>query len=64
MRTQFEQLNVFAYYSIINVFLDMIIWCLGPFVDNSREYNVPRLYLAVATRKLCRAWLSRRGVIS
>ena len=64
MRSDFEELNVFAYYSIANVFLDCVIWCLGPFVNDSREYSVPRLYLAAATRRLCRIWLERRGLIS
>ncbi len=64
MRSDFEELNIYAYYSVANVFLDFVIWCLGPIVNDSREYSLPRLYLAEVTRRLCRLWLSRRGVIS
>lgn len=64
MRQEFEEFNVFVYYTSANLFLDAVLWCLGPYVDDAREYAWPRLYLAVATRKLCRFWLRRRGVIT
>jgi len=63
MRTEFEEFNLFVYYSTLGVFLDTIIWCLGPLVDDTREYGLFRLYLAALTRKLCRGWLHYRGVI-
>ena len=63
MHSDFEELNLVAYYSVVNRFLDLVIWCLGPLVDDSREYGLPRLYLAAATRKLCAIWIERRGLI-
>jgi len=64
VQTQFEQLNAHAYYTIVGVFLDLVIWCLGPLVDDQRDYSRVRFYLAALTCKLCRAWLLRRGVIT
>ena len=64
MHTDFEEFNLCVYYGLANLFLDLVIWCLGPYADDSREYGLPRLYLATATRKLCRVWLQHRGLIS
>jgi hypothetical protein len=61
MQDVFREFNVFVYCSVISAFLDVVLWCLGPFVDNSREYAYPRLVLAVFTRKACRVWLRTRG---
>jgi hypothetical protein len=60
MHSDFEQFNLFAYHSLVNAFLDLVIWCLGPYVDDSREYGLPRKYLAVVTRRLCGIWLANR----
>lgn len=57
----FREFNVFVYCTIVNAILDVVLWCLGPYVDDSRKYAVARLYLAVVTRKACRAWLRARG---
>ena len=54
-----EELNLLAYNSLRGWVFDAIIWCLGPFVDDSREYGRIRCYLALATRSLCRAWFVR-----
>lgn len=64
MQTQFEQFNTHLYYTVIGVFLDVVIWCLGPLVDEERDYARPRLYLAAITRHLCRRALLRRGLIT
>jgi hypothetical protein len=56
MYSQFEELNLFVYYSARGLILDLLIWCLGPFVDDSRTYGAFRLYLAHATRALLRKW--------
>jgi hypothetical protein len=61
MQDVFREFNVFVYCSTISAFLDVVLWCLGPYVDDSREYGYPRLVLAVATRKACRVWLRSRG---
>jgi hypothetical protein len=50
----FDEFNLHVYNSARGVFLDAVIWCLGPVVDDSREYGVFRLYLAAATYRLCR----------
>ncbi len=64
MREEFEDFNVLAYHAMQGAALDVVIWCLGPLVDDSREYGPFRLYLAAATRELCRWHLRRRGYIS
>ena len=64
VQTQFERFNVHVYYTVISVFLDFVIWCLGPLVDDERDYGLPRLYLAAVTRRLCRRILLRRGLIT
>lgn len=64
MRAESQEFNLFVYLFSLNLFLDLVIWCLGPYVDDTREYRLPRLYLAVATRGLCRRWLRHRGVIA
>ena len=63
MQTSFEQLNIHVYYTGVGVFLSFVIWCLGPLVNDQRDYGTGRLYLAAVTRKLCRVWLRRHGVI-
>ncbi|HKQ62886.1 MAG TPA: hypothetical protein VJS92_16455 [Candidatus Polarisedimenticolaceae bacterium] len=52
----FQELNLYVYYSVTNSIYDAVIWCLGPFVDDSREYSVVRLCLARVTRSACRRW--------
>jgi len=64
MNSDFEETNLVLYYGLTNLFLDAVIWCLGPYVDDSRPYGVTRLCLAIVTRWLCRAWLQCRGIIS
>ena len=64
MHSEFQELNAYAYHSIRGALLDLVIWCLGPYVDDSREYGLFRLCLAVVTRRLCRVWLQYRGIIS
>ena len=53
----FDELNLFVYNSARNVVLDGVIWCLGPMVDDSREYGWFRICLAAATRQVCRRLL-------
>jgi hypothetical protein len=52
--TRFEELNLHVYNSVRGLAYDCVIWCLGPLVDESREYGLFRLYLAAATFKICR----------
>lgn len=61
MQDVFREFNVFIYCSLVSAILDVVLWCLAPYVDESREYAIPRLYLAVVTRSACRAWLRSRG---
>ena len=56
MLTLFEEINLYAYHSLRGMGLDVVIWCLGPVIDESREYGLVRLYLAAATWKACRSW--------
>ena len=56
MLTLFEDLNAYVYYSMQGVLLDGLIWCLGPYVCETREYGLFRIGLAQATRALVRRW--------
>lgn len=56
MLTVFEEFNLWVYHTLRGIVLDGVIWCLGPVIDDSREYGLLRLYLAAATCKACRTW--------
>ncbi len=53
---EFEELNAYVYHSAQGALLDVVIWCLGPYVDDTRGYGPARLYLARATRTIVRRW--------
>lgn len=54
----FNELNLQIYNLALGRFYDGVIWCLGPFVDDSREYGYFRCCLALATRRICRWYLA------
>lgn len=54
--SDFAELNAFVYHSVRGAVLDGVIWCLGPYVDDTREYGLARMYLARATRAAARRW--------
>ncbi len=54
MNSDFEEFNQYVYWSIHGIFLDGLIWCLGPYVDDTRDYGLFRIYLARVTRSLLR----------
>ena len=56
MHSEFEELNAFAYHRVRGALLDVVIWCLGPYIDDSREYGRLRLRLARTTHSLARRW--------
>jgi len=56
MFSPFEDLNLYAYHRLRCVLLDLVIWCLGPVVDDTRPYGRVRHCLAVATCQACRRW--------
>ena len=60
MLSQFEELNLYAYYTLRGALLDLVIWCLGPVVDRTRSYGAVRRCLAVATCHACRKWYGIR----
>lgn len=57
MQSSFEELNQFAYDSLRGALYDVVIWCLGPLVDDTREYGIFRLYLAAITCRACELWI-------
>lgn len=61
MRSDFEAANLILYYGMVNGFLDLVIWCLGPYVDETRDYGLFRRLLASLTRWLCNLWFTWRG---
>ena len=52
--TNFEDLNRDVYSSAEGIVLDGLIWCLGPYVDDSRPYGRFRICLAGVTRAVVR----------
>ena len=52
------ELNAYIYHSAQNVLLDGVIWCLGPYVDPTREYGLARFWLARLTRAIARPFCS------
>lgn len=61
MYTTFEEMNLYVYHSIRAAFLDAVIWCLGPVVDDSRPYGFARCCLAIFTRSVCRRVIATGG---
>jgi len=61
MQAGFVELNFYIYYRMQGVLLDVLIWCLGPLIDDAREYGLLRLYLAGVTVRACRACLGLRN---
>ena len=55
--SDFEELNAYAYHTGHGALLDIVIWCLGPYVDDTREYGRARLWLARGTRSIVRRCL-------
>jgi hypothetical protein len=60
MYSAFEEFNLFAYWALVNGVLDVVLWCLGPYVDESRDYGWFRRQLADFTSRLVRIWLLYR----
>ena len=58
---RFAELNAYVYHSAHGVVLDVVIWCLGPYVDASRPYSLFRMYLARVTRAVVRIFCSQRA---
>ena len=56
MHSEFEDLNAYVYHTARGAVFDGLIWCLGPYVYESREYGWSRIYLARLTRSLVRRW--------
>ncbi len=54
----FAEVNAYVYHSARGAFYDGVIWCLGPIVDDTRDYVRPRLWLAELTYRVCR-WFIR-----
>lgn len=53
-QTGFAEANAYVYHTARGAFYDLVIWCLGPVVDDSREYPAWRMWLAAATFRICR----------
>jgi hypothetical protein len=58
--SQFSEINAYVYHSARGVVLDVVIWCLGPFVDDTLEYGLLRVVLARGTRAVLRRWCKAR----
>ena len=58
--SQFAEINAYVYHSARGVVLDVVIWCLGPYVDDTRGYGLLRVVLARGTRAVLRRWCMAR----
>jgi hypothetical protein len=61
MHSAFEEFNLYIYNSVRGWVLDCVIWCLGPMIEENREYGIFRHCLALATAKACRGYLWLKG---
>jgi len=52
----FAEANLYVFLAAQEAVLDGVIWCLGPYVDDSRAYGVSRLLLARFTRAVLKPW--------
>jgi hypothetical protein len=50
----FAEVNEYVYHSLRGMFFGGVIWCLGPVVDDSRDYALPRIWIAAVTYQVCR----------
>jgi hypothetical protein len=57
VNSQFEDLNAYVYHSARGAIFDVLIWCLGPYVDDTRPYGFLRVLVARVTRSVVRWWL-------
>ncbi len=53
----FAEVNAYIYHTMRAAFYGGVIWCLGPVVDDSREYARYRIWLATVTCEICRRLL-------
>jgi len=61
MLSAFEEFNLYVYNSARGLLLDGVIWCLGPMIEEAREYGIFRHILALMTAKACRGYLRIKG---
>ena len=54
MYCEFGEINAYVYHSARGALLDLVIWCLGPYVNDARAYGSPRRCLARVTRSVVR----------
>lgn len=56
MRSDFEEFNLYIYYSLCGAILGLVIWCLMPMIEASREFGTFRICLARLTCLAVRRW--------
>jgi hypothetical protein len=61
MHGDFEELNAYVYHSARGAVYDVVIWCLGPYVEPTRPHGRLRRILGVATRSAVRRWYRIQG---
>jgi hypothetical protein len=60
VNSEFAEINAYIYHSARGFVLDCVIWCLAPYIDESRGYGRLRCQLARMTRALVRrVWVAR-----
>ena len=57
----FEEVNEYVYHSVRGAFFGGVIWCLGPVVDDTRDYPAYRMWLAAVTYRVCRCFIRAEG---
>ncbi|NIO60242.1 MAG: hypothetical protein GTO33_13090 [Acidobacteria bacterium] len=57
----FAEVNAYIYHSARAAFYGAVIWCLGPVVDDTRDYPFYRNWLAAVTFRVCRCFIRADG---
>jgi hypothetical protein len=60
MFSDFEDFNAYVYHSLRALVFDVVIWCLGPYVDDTQTYGWVRLHLAHVTCSIVRRVIGAR----
>jgi hypothetical protein len=61
MLSAFEEFNLYVYNTARGFVLDAVIWCLGPMIEEDRDFGIFRHCIALATAKVCRGYLRLSG---
>jgi hypothetical protein len=61
--SEWEDFNAYVYHSLRGAAFDVVIWCLGPYVDEGRRYGWTRVQLAHLTCGIVRRIIARASSV-